>query len=432
MTDTGQRYPFPEGPLPPSPSVDPGRRRFLLQACTTLGCAGLAGLLLDSGPTPTLRGPATGGSHAGPARPAHPRPKAADYDRERSREALRRLESLGFAPREALFWEKTASGLIRCTLCPTFCELRPFERGRCRVRLSLENRLGTVVYGRPCSVGIDPIEKKPVFHLLPGSTSFSIATAGCLLSCRYCQNWQISQSNPEDTDAFQLPPEKVVESALLEGCRSIAYTYTEPTIFYEYMLDTARLARARGLYNVVVSCGYINSEPLRMLLPHIDVMKVDLKGFTERFYRTVCGGGLAPVLAAIQMIATSQALVDIVTLVVPTLNDDLSTLREMFRWIAREAGPKATLFLSRFHPTFQLRNLPPTPVEFMQRARDAALAEGVPFVYLGNVPGHAGENTFCPGCHRTLITRVGYQVLANDLRDGACPDCGRAIPGIWR
>lgn len=400
-------------------SHDRSRRRFLTTACTVAGCIGLGGHLL---------GPRD--SSIAPHRTAPEREKA--YDPATARAAFQRIETAGFPAREAMYWEKTRDGLIRCTLCPTFCTLRAYERGRCRVRFGLENRLVTVVHGKPCSVAVDPVEKKPVFHLVPGSFAFSLATAGCLLNCRYCQNWQISQANPEEVERIDLPPAQVVEAALRENCRSIAYTYTEPTIFYEYMLETARLARQQNLYNIMVSCGYINPEPLAELLPHLDVFKVDLKGFTDRFYRTVCGGRLEPVLAAIAQAAGTSVLVDIVTLVVPTLNDDPATLRAMFAWLAANAGPRATLFLSRFHPTFQLRNLPPTPLATMEQAREDALAAGLPYVYLGNVAGHRGESTWCPSCKRELINRIGYQIMANHLVEGCCPDCQTAIPGIWK
>ncbi|NLI75355.1 MAG: AmmeMemoRadiSam system radical SAM enzyme [Candidatus Riflebacteria bacterium] len=396
------------------------RRQFLLDLCTIAGAAGIAGLLAepDLSPNPS-------------ARPS-PRSAAPDrFDPAEGRRGLLALEQKGFTPREAMFWEKAGGGKVRCLLCPKFCVLRPYERGNCRVRVGLENRLATLVYGRPCSVAVDPIEKKPVFHYLPGSTAFSFATAGCLLSCRYCQNWQISQADPETLDAHDLPPDQVVAAAAREGCRSIAYTYTEPTIFYEYMYDTARLARASGIGNVVVSCGYINPEPLAQLATVLDVMKVDLKGFTERFYRTVCGGTLAPVLATLEGLARTRVLIDVVTLVVPTLNDDEPTMLAMFRWLHERLGPDISLFLSRFHPTFRLRNLPPTPPETLERLRDLAMATGLRYVYLGNVPGHAGESTFCPSCHKVVVGRVGYQLTERNLRDGCCAFCGTRIPGVW-
>ncbi len=404
------------------------RRRFILDSLTLLGTAGICGMLLDgpregsSSPSPAVMG---GGERT--ARPPSHRP----WEEAEARGKLAQLEKAGLAPRDAMYWEKTPSGLIRCTLCPKYCELRPFERGNCRVRISLENRLGTLVYGKPCSVAIDPIEKKPVFHLLPGSTAFSIATAGCLLGCRYCQNWQISQANPEDVECRDFPPEAVVAAARAEGCRSIAYTYTEPTVFYEYMFDTATLAKKEGIHNVVVSCGYINPEPLAQLAPLLTVMKVDLKGFTERFYQSICGGTLAPVLATLSNLAKSKVLIDIVTLVVPTLNDDLETNTRMFTWIRDTLGPHASLFLSRFYPTYRLRNLPPTPPELMVQLREKAMEIGLKYVYLGNVPGSEGENTYCHSCGKLVVGRIGYQVTETHIEKGACGYCKTVIPGVW-
>ncbi len=401
------------------------RRRFLIDACTVAAGISLGGLLLDGrskrGPTPVSperdHPEGVAGRHA--------------YDRAAAEAKLRSLEAAGLSPRDAMYWSRTPDGLIRCELCPRFCTLKPFERGLCKVRISLENRLGTLVYGRPCTAAIDPIEKKPVFHFLPGSTAFSIATAGCLFGCRYCQNWQISQIGPEECDFYDLPPGRVVADAVSNGCRSIAYTYTEPTIFYEYMLDTSKAARAAGLANIMISCGYINPEPLRELLPWLDVMKVDLKGFTERFYRSVCGGNLAPVLSTIEQLSQSKALVDIVTLVVPTLNDDPAICSDMFRWLMEHVGPDISLFLSRFMPTYRMRGLPPTPLDTLERLRDLAMNTGLRYVYLGNIPGHEGESTFCPGCKKRVVERFGYSVGEMHISKGACAYCGTAIPGRW-
>jgi len=401
------------------------RRQFLINLCALGGCAGIGGMLLDSRQSkiqPLPKAPIQNPSQA-EAKERH--------DVRKAKEIFENIVAAGFEPREAMFWEKTSDGFVRCLLCPTFCTLKPYERGRCRVRVSLENRLVTLVYGKPCSVAIDPIEKKPVFHLLPGSKSFSIATAGCLLGCRYCQNWQISQVKPEDIGHEDLPPENVVEAAISTKCKSIAYTYTEPTIFYEYMYDTARIAKGKGLYNVVVSCGYINPEPLKMLAPFLDVMKVDLKGFTEKFYRSVCGGRLEPVLQTLCLLKECKVLIDIVTLVVPTLNDDSETMNAMFKWIMEKLGPDVSLFLSRFHPTFQLKNLPPTPLYIMENLRNDAMKAGLRYVYLGNVPGSEGENTYCPSCKKLLVGRIGYTLTEMNIKEGKCNFCGTPIPGIW-
>jgi pyruvate formate lyase activating enzyme len=288
-----------------------------------------------------------------------------------------------------------------------------------------------MVYGNPCAVHVDPIEKKPFYHYLPTAAAFSLATAGCNLRCKYCQNWTISQVPPEETRNADLPPEDVVRYALEQGAPVIAYTYSEPIIFYEYMVDTARLAREAGIQNVVVSAGFIGQEPLRALCAVVDAIKIDLKGYDSVFYQDVCGGELEPVLETIATIKESQTHLEIVNLVVPTLNDDLEQLRALARWIVDELGPDVPLHFSRFYPQYRLDHLPPTPVETLEQARAAALAEGVRFVYVGNVGGHPGNHTYCPACGEIVIERVGFGVKAYHVEDGRCGSCGAPIPGVW-
>lgn len=320
---------------------------------------------------------------------------------------------------------------VHCNLCPHGCFIAEGERGHCRVRENRGGRLFSVVYGNPCAVHVDPIEKKPFFHFLPGAAAFSLATAGCNLRCLYCQNWTISQVPPEQTQNTTLPPEEVVRYAQLTQARVIAYTYTEPTVFYEYMLATARLARQAGLRNVVISAGFINPEPLRQLCAAVDAIKIDLKGYDRTFYQEVCGAELGPVLEAIRVIFEAGTHLEIVNLVVPTLNDSLAQLRALARWVAQDLSPDIPLHFTRFIPQYKLTNLPPTPVETLERARQTALEEGVRFVYVGNVPGHPGNNTYCPSCGRAIIVREGFAVLEVHLRNGACTYCGQAIPGVW-
>jgi pyruvate formate lyase activating enzyme len=320
---------------------------------------------------------------------------------------------------------------LQCQLCPEECVLEDYQVGRCRVRINRDGRLYSLVYGKPCAVHVDPIEKKPIFHMLPATTAFSLATAGCNLSCKFCQNWEISQASPEKTRSSDLSPEGVVDLAVERGCRSIAYTYSEPVVFYEYMFDTAREAHRRGLRNIWVTGAYINAEPLRELAPYIDAANIDLKGFTEDYYREVCGGRLQPVLDAIELSAKLGILVELTNLIVPTLNDDLHLIREMCLWIRQTLGPDVPLHFSRFHPQYRLRKLPPTPLETLWKAHEIALECGLHYVYTGNVPYDERSNTFCPSCRRRLITRVGFFVTENRLRGGACPFCGAAIAGIW-
>jgi pyruvate formate lyase activating enzyme len=320
---------------------------------------------------------------------------------------------------------------VQCNLCPHRCVIADGERGQCRVRENQGGRLYSMVYGNPCAVHVDPIEKKPFYHFLPTASAFSLATAGCNLRCLYCQNWSISQVRPEDTQNADMPPEAVVRYAQEYGAPVIAYTYSEPIVFYEYMLATARLAREADLRNVVVSAGFINPEPLRELCEAVDGIKIDLKGYDEHFYREVCSAELKPVLESIRTIYESGTHLEIVNLVVPTLNDSLDQLRALAHWVARDLSPDVPLHFTRFSPEYKLTNLPPTPVETLERARETALEEGVRFAYVGNVPGHPGNHTICPACGKTLILRQGFAVQEYHLRGGACAYCGEPIPGVW-
>jgi pyruvate formate lyase activating enzyme len=324
-----------------------------------------------------------------------------------------------------------AGTYVQCTLCPHRCLIADGARGHCRTRENRQGRLYSMVYGNPCAVHVDPIEKKPFYHFLPTAAAFSLGTAGCSLRCLYCQNWSIAQVTPEETDNADLPPEAVVRYAQQYQSPVIAYTYSEPTAFYEYMLATARLAREAGLVNVVVSNGFINPEPLKELCTAVDAIKVDLKGYDEGFYREVCGGELQPVLEAIRTIRQSGIHLEIVNLVVPTLNDRLDQLRALARWVAQEISPDVPLHFTRFQPQYKLTNLPPTPVETLERAWEMAREEGLHFAYVGNVPGHPGNNTVCPACGKTIIVREGFAVTQSHLDGGACAYCGEPIPGVW-
>ena len=334
--------------------------------------------------------------------------------------------------RDAEWWRQDCLG-VQCGLCPFRCFLPEGSRGICRVRMNVGGKLKTLVYGQPVSVHVDPIEKKPVYHMLPGSSIFSIATVGCNLRCSFCQNWEISQCNPEEakTAGQIMTPEQVVNAAIENNCKAIAYTYSEPTVFYEYVLDTAKLAKKRGLRNVLVSAGYINREPLKKLVPYFDVIKIDLKGFNEQFYRSVVGGELKYVLATLKELHELKVLTEVVNLVVPSLNDDFGQIAAMCRWVYDNLGPDTPLFFSRFNPQYRLGNLPATPIETLEKARIIALAAGLRYVYIGNVPGHPGESTYCPSCGRMLIHRYGYAILENNIKKGRCVFCGREIPGIW-
>jgi len=320
---------------------------------------------------------------------------------------------------------------VKCQLCPKGCMISEGHRGDCGVRENRGGVLYTLTYGNPCAVHVDPIEKKPLFHFLPTSLAFSLATAGCNLHCLYCQNWEISQRTPEEVVSIDLPPDQVVAQAQRNRSASIAFTYGEPTVFYEYMFDIAQLARSQGLRSVVISAGYMEQEPLRQLCNTVDAIKIDLKGINEQFYRDVCSATLEPVLATIRTIAQSGVHLEVVNLVVPTLNDDLEDMRTLARWLYETAGPDVPLHFSRFFPMYRLQNLPPTPVERLQQAREIALAEGLHYVYVGNVAGDEGSHTYCPQCGQAVIVRSGYSVLEMHLHEGKCDYCGREIKGVW-
>ena len=330
------------------------------------------------------------------------------------------------------FFTPLEDGRVRCELCPHLCEVEEGERGYCEVRENIGGRYYSLVYGNPCAVHVDPIEKKPFFHVLPASRSFSIATAGCNFDCKFCQNWEISQARPDDTHNYDLPPEQVVELALQYNCQSIASTYVEPTIFIEYMIDIGMLAKRKSILKVMHSNGYINRIPLENLGKYLDAACIDLKGFTESYYRNLTEGSLQPVLETLKGLKNLGIHTEIVNLLIPGKNDDMKEVAAMCRWIKRELGPDVPLHFSRFYPLYKLKSLPPTPVSTLESARDQAIKEGLHFVYIGNVPGHPGEHTVCPRCKARIVQRRGYKVQLLHLKEGRCDQCGQPIPGIWQ
>ena len=345
--------------------------------------------------------------------------------------AMRAAEADARFTIEARFYEKLPYKKIKCKLCPRECVIDDRERGYCGVR---ENRGGTyysLVYARVCAAHTDPIEKKPLFHFLPGSMAFSVATAGCNVNCKMCQNWDISQSRPEQVNSSFIPPKDLAGLARQYQCPSIAYTYSEPVVFCEYVLDSAAAGRAAGVKSVVISGGYIQEEPLKQLCGRVDAIKIDLKGFSEKYYKEVVNGELKPVLNALVTIRKSGTWNEVVYLVVPTLNDSDEEFRGLARWIRAELGRDVPLHFSRFHPEYLLKNLPPTPLPTQERAKAICDAEGLNYVYIGNVPGHPAESTWCPKCRRVVVERAGFTVRALHLDKGKCRFCQQAIPGIW-
>ncbi len=333
--------------------------------------------------------------------------------------------------KEAYHYVSTQRG-AECELCPNYCIIKPGKKGSCRTRINQDGKLMTMAYGNPAAVHIDPIEKKPLFHVLPSSRAYSIATAGCVLSCLNCQNWDLSQASPDETDNVDLMPTQVVEKCLLNQCESIAYTYSEPIAWYEYAFDTARVAKARGIRNLLISCGYINEKPLRELAPFIDAANINLKSFSEEIYQKLNGGSLEPVLRTLKILKEMGVWLEITNLVVPTWTDDMAMIRQMCRYLVKEGFSDNPLHIIRFFPQYKLTQLPATPVAVLEQARNIAMEEGMNYVYVGNVPGTNYEDTFCPSCKRVVINRRGFRLLENNLTGGKCKFCNTPVAGLWQ
>jgi pyruvate formate lyase activating enzyme len=333
--------------------------------------------------------------------------------------------------REAMLYKSLEEGKVQCRLCAHRCLINEGRRGICGVRENQGGRLQTLVYARAVARNVDPVEKKPLFHFQPGSRSYSIATVGCNFRCLFCQNADISQM-PRDLNRIigsEFPPGQVVEAARKSGCRSISYTYTEPTIFFEYALETARLARSAGLRNIFVSNGYMTAEALETIHPWLDAANVDLKAFTETFYKEQCGARLEPVLESLRKMKDLGIWLEITTLLIPGLNDSNDELRDLTRFIV-ELGPETPWHVSRFHPTYRLTDVAHTPVATLRRAREIGLQTGLHYVYTGNIPGDEGENTLCHHCGKVLIDRYGFSIGRYSVQNGRCPDCQAAVAGV--
>ncbi len=330
-------------------------------------------------------------------------------------------------------WFRSQSrGRVQCTLCPRRCVLADGERSPCRVRVNRGGVLYSLAYGNPALVQEDAIERSPFFHVLPASRALSIATPGCNLACQFCEVWDMALVDPVDVPVYDMPPEAVIAHAQPPQVRSISYGFGEPTVFYEYMQAMAMHARQAGLLNLMHTAGYIEPKPLEAMLDKLDAVNVDLKSFDPAFYREIVRGELDPVLATLKRIKDAGVHVEITTIVIPSLNDDMAMLDRMCRWIVAELGPEIPLHFARFYPLYQLSNLPQTPVSTLDKARSVAMEAGLQFVYVSRVTGHEGESTFCPNCGETVVARLGFVV--DDLRldgDGRCTRCGMAIPGRW-
>ncbi len=334
---------------------------------------------------------------------------------------------------EASFYETLGNNMVRCRLCPNQCLLKEGQRGLCKARENIKGKLYSLVYGQPVITAIDPIEKKPLYHFLPGSKAYSLATSGCNLSCKYCQNWEISQKNPEEVITKKMSPQEVIEEALNSGSQSIAFTYNEPVVWYEYMLDIATLAHQKNLKTVMISNGFVNQEPLENLLNFLDAVKIDLKAFNEEKYFQLTGGKLEPVLNTLKTVKKKGKWLEIVYLIVPSYNDNLEEIKNMCLWIKDNLGVDVPLHFSRFWPNYRLLSLPPTPEEIIKKAREICLDTGLLYVYTGNILDEEGSTTYCPDNHQPLLKRKEFLVEENLLDQfGKANLCPSSISGIWR
>jgi len=333
--------------------------------------------------------------------------------------------------KECPFYEITPRGTL-CLICPNECTLKPGETSICHNRINHNDKLYSIAYGNPCSIHVDPIEKKPFFHFLPGSRAYSLATAGCNFACLNCQNWSISQVSPKETRNYDLMPDRVVKESSGSNCMSIAYTYSEPVTFYEYVYDTSVIARKQGIKNVLVSNGYINEKPLRELCRVLDAATIDLKSFDETTYLKLNAGKLQPVLNALKIFRQEGVWLEVSNLVVPSWSDNLGMIKRMCDWFYDNGFQDTPLHFLRFQPLYKLTQLPPTPIPVLERAKAIAMDAGIKYIYIGNIPGSAAISTTCPKCKKTIIERKGYMIAANAVKNGSCSYCGEKIAGIWK
>jgi len=338
---------------------------------------------------------------------------------------------LSLSSKEALFYKKLDGENVQCLLCPRECVIADGKRGFCRNRENRGGTLYTLVYGKPAVVDIGPIEKAPLYHFIPGHFRLCITCASCNLRCKHCQNWHLSQKVFEELDHHSNSPWEIVQQTKKQGLNSISFTYTEPTVYYEYLYDISVIAREKGIKTSIVSNGYINREPLLKLLKVLDAVKIDLKGFSEEFYKNVCSASLKPVLKSLRTVKKEKVWVEIVNLVIPTLNDDPKMMDEMCRWIKENLGQDTPLHFTRFHPDYKLAHLSPTPVSTLDKAYEIAKKNGLMYVYIGNVPGHVYNSTYCPSCDRNVISRMHMDVVEMNVVDGKCRFCDAPIEGKW-
>ena len=345
-------------------------------------------------------------------------------------------ESEGKSPptasgREAMFYKNLVGQKVQCLLCPRECAISDGKRGFCRNRENRNGKLCTIVYGKPSVVDIGPIEKAPIYHFFPGHFRLCITCASCNLRCKYCQNWHLSQKGLEELNYSPYFPPEIVLQAKKQGLNSVSFTYTEPTVYYEYLFNISALAKKEGLKTSIVSNGYIQTEPLLKLLKVLDAVKIDLKGFSEKFYEEVSSATLKPVLESLLTVKKEGVWLEIVNLIVPSLNDDPKMINQMCQWIRENLGADTPLHFTRFFPNYKLTHLPPTPVSSLESAHEIAKKNGLRYVYIGNVPGHTYNSTFCPSCNQRLVHRTHFDVLEMNISNGKCKFCNFPIPGRW-
>jgi len=336
-----------------------------------------------------------------------------------------------FCLKEAMFYKKVNERDVQCLLCPRECVIADGKRGFCRNRENQKGKLYTIVYGKPSVVDIGPIEKAPLYHFIPGHFRLCLTCASCNLRCKHCQNWHLSQKSLEELNYSFYTPSEIIQQAKDQRLFSISFTYTEPTVYYEYLYEIASVAKQTGMKTSIVSNGYINREPLLKLLTVLDAVKIDLKGFSEKFYEEVCSATLKPVLGSLLTVKKERVWLEIVNLVIPTLNDDPKMIHEMGRWIEENLGRDTPLHFTRFFPNYKLTHLSPTPVSTLKSAYEIAKANGLRYVYIGNVPGHIYNSTFCPFCNRKVIHRTNFDILEMNVVNGNCKFCNSPLQGKW-
>lgn len=332
--------------------------------------------------------------------------------------------------KQALYYKLLKNEIIECQLCPHYCKISNEKVGICKVRQNKDGKLYTLNYAKPVAMHLDPIEKKPLFHFLPGKLVFSIGTVGCNMGCLHCQNWDISKATPIEYKTKVVSPEKTVELAIENNSQIIAYTYNEPTVFFEYMLECSKIAKQTTLKNIIVSNGYINPKPLEELYQYLDGANIDLKGFSNEFYKKICAAKLEPVLDTLKILVKNKVWVEITNLVIPTKNDDMKEIEEMCKWIKTNLGAGVPLHFSRFHPDYKMLDIEVTPTSTLENAKQIA-QKYLDYVYIGNIITKEHENTYCPKCGELLIQRIGYQIIKNTIVEGKCNKCQHPIPGVW-